>query len=127
MGVYARFVRIHLAWLQALGGITSQLKRQVAKPAINAKRRKGDITARYAKYALYRLYRISNQIKPDDKTAHAKWAYFVAVLYTNYIRTIYLERKNALSGEAAVYLVVIPVKKNRWRHQLTALVLEITW
>ena len=68
----------------------------------NAKRRKGDITARYAKYALYGLYRLSTQIKPADKTAHAQWAYFVAVLPTGYIRTIYHRRKNALSGALAV-------------------------
>ena len=33
---------------------------------------------------------------------HAQWAYFVVVLPTGYIRTIYHGRKNALSGEAAV-------------------------
>ena len=49
----------------------------------NTKQRKGDITARYAKYAaLYKLYRLSDTIKPAGKTAHAQWAYFVAVLPT---------------------------------------------
>ena len=64
--------------------------------SINAKRRKGDITARNAKYALYGLCRLSDPIKPADKIAHAQWAYFVAVLPTGYIRTIYHRGKNAL-------------------------------
>ena len=72
----------------------------------NAKRRKGDITARYAKYALYGLYRIWDQIKPADKTAYGKWPIFDTVLSNGNIRMIYHRHMIALSGQIAVIFSV---------------------
>ena len=97
-----------------------------AAPAINAKRRRGDITGRNTKYALYRFYPYWATIKPVDKTARVQRQFFERF----YPTVISVRILAALAPLGVVcqwlYPAVIPARENRSPHEPTTLALAIS-